>query len=184
MHNNFRIKQSPKLLLTQRRWIRPVRIHHVVPKKFCPFASSCQIPKTSKTLAKTFDNFQKRKCSPVEKTFCWDCWKTSCTGVDKRRQTSPQKRSHQKLIQFAVQIASSANEFHRKRSSFPKSWCQNLHASAFKFRCLHIVLHHVQSSVQPHCQKHQSIATIPVTCRSLNRELDFRLWHSGKATEV
>ena len=42
-------------------------------------------------------------------------------GVDKRRQTSPQKRSHQKLIQFAVQIASSANEFHRKRSSFPKS---------------------------------------------------------------
>ena len=36
-------------------------------KHFCPFASSCQIPKTSKTLSKTFGNFQKRKCSPVEK---------------------------------------------------------------------------------------------------------------------
>ena len=44
-------------------------------------------------------------------------------GVDKRRQTSLQKRSHQKLIpnSFAVQIASSANEFHRKRNSSPKS---------------------------------------------------------------
>ena len=35
-----------------------------------PFASSHQIPKTSKTLTKTLGNFQKRNCSPVEKTFC------------------------------------------------------------------------------------------------------------------
>ena len=48
-------------------------------KHLCSLASSRQIPKTSKTLSKTFGNFQKRKCSPVEKTFCWDCWKTSCT---------------------------------------------------------------------------------------------------------
>ena len=41
----------------------------------------------------------------------------------------------------------------------------NLHASVFKFRCLHIVLHHFQSSVQPNCQKHHSIATVPITCR-------------------
>ena len=95
-------------------------------KHLCSFASSRQIPKTSKTLAKTFGNFQKRKCSPVEKTFCWDCWKTSCTWSWKTTSNFTSKRSHQKLIpnSFAVQIASSANEFHRKRSSSPKSWCQ------------------------------------------------------------
>jgi hypothetical protein len=44
-------------------------------------------------------------------------------GVDKRRQTPPQNVRTKKLIpnSFAVQIASSANEFHRKRSSSPKS---------------------------------------------------------------
>jgi hypothetical protein len=86
-----------------------------------PFASSHQIPKTSKTLAKTFGNFQKRKCSPVEKTFRWDCWKTSCRWSWKTTSNFTSKRLHQKLIpnSFAVQIASSANEFHRKRSSSP-----------------------------------------------------------------
>ena len=95
-------------------------------------------------------------------------------GVDKRRQTPPQNVRTKKLIpnSFAVQIASSANEFHRKRSSSPKVDVKHhlpkitkSPCFCFKFRCLHIVLHHFQSSVQPYCQKHQSIATMPVTCR-------------------
>ena len=106
-------------------------------KHLCSLASSRQIPKTSKTLSKTFGNFQKRKCSPVEKTFCWDCWKTSCTWSWKTTSNFTSKRSHQKLIpnSFAVQIASSANEFHRKRSSSPKSWCQTSSSKITKSPC-------------------------------------------------
>ena len=83
---------------------------------------------TSKTLSKTFGNFQKRKCSPVEKTFCWDCWKTSCTWSWKTTSNFISKRSHQKLIpnSFAVQIASGANEFHRKTKFFSKKLMSNI----------------------------------------------------------
>ena len=69
-------------------------------KHLCSLASSRQIPKTSKTLSKTFGNFQKRKCSPVEKTFCWDCWKTSCTWSWKTTSNFTSKRSHQNSFQI------------------------------------------------------------------------------------
>ena len=97
-------------------------------KHLCSLASSCQIPKTSKTLSKTFGNFQKRKCSPVEENILLRLLgKRHAHGVEKRRQTSPQNVRTKKLIpnSFAVQIASSANEFHRKTKFFSKKLMSN-----------------------------------------------------------
>ena len=95
-------------------------------------------------------------------------------GVDKRRQTSPQNvrtknsfqihllsRLHQVQMNFTEnEVLLQKVDVKHHYPKLTKSPC-----FCFKFRCLHIVLHHFQSSVQPYCQKHQSIATMPVTCR-------------------
>ena len=122
--NNFRIQRSPQ-----------TSSHSKVVNSTCSDSLCCftnifvhshllvKFQKHQKRCQKHLATSRNENAVQLRKHSVEIVGKRHAHGVEKRRQTSPQKRSHQKLIpnSFAVQIASSANEFHRKRSSSPKS---------------------------------------------------------------
>ena len=95
-------------------------------KHLCSFASSRQIPKTSKTLAKHLATSRNENAVQLRKHSVEIVEKHHAHGVDKRRQTSPQnvrtKNSFQ--IHLLSRLHQVQMNFTEKRSSSPKSWCQ------------------------------------------------------------